>query len=282
MGKFVAALAMTHNPRIYWSAEAAAPEDREYVYRNFGVLRDVLRAARPDALIVLANDHFDNFFLDNMPSFCVGIARVAEGPFWYEHEIQRIPEYRVPVHEDLAVDILRRGIEAGIDFAFTHEFRMDHAFCVPLSFVAPERDVPIVPIYTNVWAYPLPTPRRFYELGGVLRQVIESRPGNERVAVLASFNLSTEVGGPKMGWRDLAFDELALDLMRSGNVNRVLAELSIERLLAAGNSTTEYLNYVAMLGIVGERPPDFIEFKIVPGWGNCPAAAWTLERGRAH
>ncbi|HLH27082.1 MAG TPA: hypothetical protein VK066_31570 [Chloroflexota bacterium] len=276
MGKIVAAVAMTHNPRIYQAAEAAKPEDREYVYGNFGVLRQKLEAARPDALIVFANDHFDNFFLDNMPGFCIGVARQAEGPFWYEHEIQRIPRYRAPVHEALAADVLRKGIEAGVDFAFAREFRMDHAFCVPLSFVAPNQDLPIIPVYTNVWAYPLPTPHRYYEMGRVLRQVVESRPGDERVAVLASLNLSTEVGGPKMGWRDLEFDQLALDLMRRGDVDRILNDVTIERMMQAGNSTPEYLNYVALLGFVGTLPPSFVEFKIVPGWGNCPAAAWDL------
>lgn len=274
MAQFVAAMAMTHNPRIYGSLNAASSADRELVFANFGVLRDALRAARADALIVLANDHFDNFFLDNMPAFCIGLTDHAEGPFWYEHEIQKCPEYRAPIHADLAEALLRGGREGGVDFACTQEFRLDHAFCIPLSFVAPDGDVPVVPVFTNVFAYPLVTGKRFFEVGRLIRDVVAARPAHERVAVLASINMSAEVGGPKMGKRDLQFDDLAVDLMRQGDVERILAEITVDRMLEAGNSTTEYLNYLALLGIIGEQPPDFLEFRIVPGWGNCPAIAW--------
>ena len=39
-----------------------------------------LAAARPDALIVVAAEHFANFFMNNMPSFAVGMADRYEGP----------------------------------------------------------------------------------------------------------------------------------------------------------------------------------------------------------
>ena len=42
--------------------------------------RERLEAARPDALVVVAAEHFANFFMNNMPSFAVGMADRYEGP----------------------------------------------------------------------------------------------------------------------------------------------------------------------------------------------------------
>jgi ABC-type proline/glycine betaine transport system permease subunit len=72
MGVLVAAVAMTHNLRIYWNGPAADEPSRQDVAAIFGELRRIVGEARPDRLIVIANDHLDNFFLDKMPQFCVG------------------------------------------------------------------------------------------------------------------------------------------------------------------------------------------------------------------
>lgn len=277
MGALVAAVAMTHNPRIYWNREGADAQARREVAAIFSELRARVAAARPDRLIVVGNDHFDNFFLDNMPQFCVGVAPRAEGPFWYEAEVMHIPEYRAAVDEELADDLLELGARRHLDLSQTRELRLDHAFCVPLSVVRPERDLPIVPVFTNVFAYPLCEPRRFFELGQVLRELVRGRPSGERVAVVTTFNLSVDVGGPRMGTRDAELDNLALDLIRAGRADELLAQFTIERLVAAGNSTTEFLNYDAMLGVVEDRPPDFVEYRLVPGWGGVPAVAWSLD-----
>ena len=67
-----------------------------------------------------------------MPSFCVGIANKAQGPFPIEHE-QGIPTYAGAVNEDLSRFVLREGIRSNLDFARISDFRLDHAFVVPLT-----------------------------------------------------------------------------------------------------------------------------------------------------
>ena len=41
---------------------------------------DELAAAKPDALVIVAAEHFANFFMNNMPAFAVGMAESYEGP----------------------------------------------------------------------------------------------------------------------------------------------------------------------------------------------------------
>ena len=76
-------------------AHLADPAVRDELYRHFDRLRDALEASRPDALVVVAAEHFANFFFDNMPAYCVGMADFYEGPIedeaWLAIERRRIP-----------------------------------------------------------------------------------------------------------------------------------------------------------------------------------------------
>jgi protocatechuate 4,5-dioxygenase beta chain len=276
MASLVAVVASTHNPRIFWNADQANPDDMDRMRATFGHVRDLLAATRPDVLVTLANDHFDNFFFDNMPTFSIGTGPRAQGPFWYESDIMHLPHYAADIDQRLAGFILRGAIESGIYIAQAHDLHIDHAFTVPLSFMRPNADLPIVPIVSNAFGYPVAENRQWYEFGQFLQRVIGAWPDHVRVAVICSFNLTVEVGGPKMGKIDQEFARWMLELMRDGKRDEILEKLTVRRLIEAGNSTIEFLNYVAGLGIVGDRLPAFIEHKPVKGVGTCPIAFWNL------
>ena len=48
----------------------------------------------------------------------------------------------------------------------------------PLITLRPAADLPIVPVYTNIFAPPMPQPKRFVELGKTIRRLVESWPGD--------------------------------------------------------------------------------------------------------
>jgi protocatechuate 4,5-dioxygenase, beta chain len=277
MAEIVSVVASTHNPRIFWNRDQASPEDMNELYATFNDVANLLADSRPDCIVTIANDHFDSFFFDNLPGFSIGVGAVAQGPYWYEADIMSLPAYRTAIKQDLAKHLLRDGVESGVGFSQTRDVHVDHAFTVPLSFLRPKMDLPIVPIITNAFGYPLPNNMRWYELGLFLKRSIAAWPGKERVAVLASFNLTVEVGGPKMGNIDVEFARWLLELMGKGARTEMLEKLTVERLIAHGNSTTEFLNYVAALGIVEDRLPMFIKHKPVKGVGTCPIAFWSMS-----
>jgi len=276
MSRLCAVIASTHNPRICWNRDQADPADMEELYASFGELRAMLARAKPDVLVCVANDHLDNFFFDNLPTFAVGTGPVAEGPYWYEAEVMHLPAYRADVDQKFAQFVLRRGIESGIQFSQVHDFRIDHAFTLPLSFVRPEEDLPIVPVITNAFGYPIPTNRRWYELGQFLKSAIEAWPGAARVAVVGSFNLTVDVGGPKMGRFNRDFSRWMIERMEAGDRDEILGTLTVPRLIEEGNSTAEFLNYVTVLGIVEDAKPSFIKHKPVKGVGTCPLVMWEM------
>ncbi|CAL9355236.1 hypothetical protein [Streptomyces sp. enrichment culture] len=108
-----------------------------------------------------------------------------------------LPRMLLKGQEDLSAHILRSGLDAGFDLAFSNELRIDHSIACPTTPVRREADLPIVPIDTNIFAPPLPRPKRCVQLGQGIRQMMESWPSGQRVAVIGTGNLSLGLGGPR-------------------------------------------------------------------------------------
>ena len=279
---FVAALAASHAPNIllepgaeweefmklhYRMAPQAAGTKpsleaqqklRQDAERAFSVLRADLEAARPDVLIVVANDQFVNFFFDNIPTFFVTLSDDVRGQFT-RHRFH----YRN--HAELGRRILTAGVDAGLDLSFGEDIELQHTQLVPLHFLLPEPEVPILPIFVNTWIDPLPTPARCYALGNLIRQVADAAP--ERVAMLATGGLSHFPGSPRIGEIDTSFDEGLLQQMRAGQ-GAALADLTLEQLRQSGNS--EFLNWMVTVGAVSDTPAAetfYMPDHVATGWG---------------
>lgn len=285
---FVAALAASHAPNIlldpgpeweefmslhYRMAPEAAGDKpsleaqqrlRRDAEKAFSVLRSDLRAARPDVLIVVANDQFVNFFFDNVPTFFVTLADEVRGRFTRH-------EFRYRNHPELGRAILEAGVAAGLDLSFGEDVELQHTQTVPLHFLLPEPEIPILPIFVNTWIEPLPTPARCYALGRLIRQVADD--ASARVAMLATGGLSHFPGSPRIGEIDTGFDEDLLRQMRAGQ-GPALAELTLEQLRQSGNS--EFLNWMVTVGAVSDAPASetfYMPDHVATGWGF---ASWRL------
>ena len=170
---------------------------RQDAEKAFAVLRSDLEAARPDVLIVVANDQFVNFFFNNIPPFFVTLADEVKGQFTRH-------KFHYKNHKELGRAILRAGMEKGIDFSYGEHVELQHTQVVPLYFLLPKPKIPILPIYVNTWVDPVPTPRRCYQVGELVREVAQQR--GERIAILATGGLSHFPGSPRVGEIDTKFD----------------------------------------------------------------------------
>ena len=72
--------ACSHAPGITGRAHMADPAVVQEFHGAYRAMAARLAAARPDVLIVVAAEHFANFFMNNMPAFAVGMANDYEGP----------------------------------------------------------------------------------------------------------------------------------------------------------------------------------------------------------
>jgi 2,3-dihydroxyphenylpropionate 1,2-dioxygenase len=267
MGELVAVMAASHAPNLLlelgkeWNdfmtlhysmlppekahrpSLEAAQQFATDVQRTFGLLRSVLEAAKPDALLVVANDQFVNFFYNNIPTFCLGVGTETRGQF-ARHT------FTYPCHEALARWLLQRLIDEGFDLAFSEKLDLEHTQTVPLYYVMPPGGpTPLIPLFVNTWVPPQPTPRRCYALGAALARAIAA--SDARVALLATGGLSHFPGRPRIGEVDVDFDRRLLERLMRGE-GRALADYTVAELAEVGNE--EFLNWMVAIGAAGDVP----------------------------
>lgn len=224
----------------------------------FAALRSDLEQANPDVLIVVANDQFVNFFWNNIPTFFVTTADEVKGQFT-QHK------FHYKNHKELGKAIVRAGMERGIDFSYGEHIELQHTQNVPLYFLLPQPTIPILPVYVNTWVDPAPSPRRCYQVGELIRAVVEQ--SSERVAILATGGLSHFPGSPRIGEIDENFDHQLLDVMRQGK-GKDLVDYSVQDLLQAGD--TEFLNWMVVVGAIGDAKATYTAYMpdfVATGWG---------------
>lgn len=246
----------TRGPREGWSPDLRNMQDR------FDGVRERLGRVRPEAIVSVGNDHFHQFFMDNMPAFVLGKMDRYDGTFYNEVREFDLPRVTIPGDAALAGAILEGLLASRVDLAFSNELKVDHSIVVPLLFTRPDLDLPIVPIMSNCVAPPLPTAARFHEVGRALRRVIESLPDRRRIAILGSGNLSLEVGGPLQfapHAMDPEFDEAAVGWIAAADAESAARACTYERLLRAGNVSHGFLNYLLLLGAAGDAKPTYAE-----------------------
>jgi aromatic ring-opening dioxygenase catalytic subunit (LigB family) len=259
MAEIVAGIGVPHAPL---SPSVVAKEGLgSSVGRNYAAVARHIEDSAPDVLVVFSNDHFNTFFLDNFPTFAVGAAEATSGP----NDQTTMPSYELPVHAALGRHLRAKGIEQGFDLAISEEFSLDHSFMVPLHFLNAGMKIPIVPVFVNAFLPPLPSAARCHALGRAVRAAIESWPENLRVVAIGSGSFSLEIGGPKIPagrrngipnpqWVERVYDHLA-----DVRIGQLIEECTPAQFGKSGNASGEVLNWIAMLGVIGDRKPIYLE-----------------------
>ena len=256
MAAIVAGFGMPHNPGSPALVARDGPQCE--TARYYAEIAKHIEDAAPDVLIFFTDDHFNTFFLDNFPTFAIGIADATTGP----NDQTPMPHYKVAVAGALAAHIRANVIAHGFDVSLVQDFEVDHAVMVPLHFLTPGMTIPVLPIFINCLAPPLPSAQRCYALGQAIRTAIESWPQQQRIAVIGSGSFSLEIGGPKIpiGNRvactpDPQWSQHVQDLLQAVQIDELVAESTSARMLQAGNIGGELLNWIALLGVIGARKP---------------------------
>jgi len=171
------------------------------------------------------------------------------------------------------------AFDRGVDFSYSNELTIDHSIIVPMMFVRPEMDIPIVPILTNCIAPPMPRPKRYFEVGKALRAAIDSLPTNKRIGVLVSGHLSLEIGGPKMfepKLTDPNFDANAVGWIVNGDIDAAAEACAPANVIQYGNMTTGYLNFLMMMGLANSAKPSYAE-GLDAGFPAIPFFSWDQQ-----
>lgn len=275
MARVVIGIAASHAPGITARAEEEPEEIRRRVYGNYEKVREELEKARPDSLLVIANDHVTYMF-EIIPQFLIPLGDVFEGP--HDYQWLRIPKYKLRFDKEISTKLLERLVARGFDVAFSDNPLLDHATMLPLHFLASDREravikYPTAVLLTNVFKRPVPPLSRGFELGRAVREILEREVGDKRVAVIATGGLSHDPGGPRWGYVDEKFDRWFLDAISRGDVKSIL-ELKPEKVFETGGGSYEILNWTILWGIMGGAKAEVLDY--VPAYRI--GSAWAIWR----
>ena len=234
----------SHAPGITGRAARAEPRVRDTFYAKLGELRGALEATRPDALIVVAAEHFANFFMNNMPAYAMGMADHYEGPI-EDPAWLGIERTRVPGNADLSRRLIR-SILRDVDLAYAEEWKFDHGIMVPLHFLTPRYDLPVIPVNINCQGPPLSPLSRAWALGEALRRACDSVP--ERIAIVATGGISHWPATPDSGKINEAWDREFLRRWSSNDRDALVSYTDEDTYRDAGQGGFEIRTFVAAAG----------------------------------
>lgn len=252
--------AASHIPGATGWPDAAPKEQARAFFAGFRVLQSMLERSQPDVLVIVTNEHWNHFFLNNYPGFCLGRAESYIGPVepWL-----RIEKTKVPGDPQLSASLLDDLYEAGFEVSFSDELSFDHGVMVPLHFLTPEMNVPVVPILINNLTPPMPTSRRCHALGTVIGQALQKQP--KRVALLAAGGLSHWPGMPQGGQINTDFDKKILSLVEQGQGEQ-LKDYTNAELREGGTGAYEVHNWAALAGAIPAWKGEVLAYEPVTAW----------------
>jgi 3-O-methylgallate 3,4-dioxygenase len=206
-------------------------------------IRDALREADPDVVLIIGDDHKEVFKEDNMPAISVywgdslpyrpqGIMKWKYDPSlkadsWYPQDEKDYPVAGA-LAQRLIGDLMARDFDVSHSRHYAPGQGMSHSFGYFFYKMTADKVYPVIPVSINTYYPPNQiAPRRAYRLGAALRDCVEAWPEDLRVAVVATGGLSHFVV-------DEAFDREFLALMARGNESGHAA-LPLEK-LQSGNS----------------------------------------------
>jgi len=170
----------SHSPLLYCFKKE--PADWDALQRAFKEQAAAINAFDPELVIAFGSDHFNGFFMKNMPSFCVGFQAEAAGDIGGFPGPLKVP---TDIAEKLVVDLRANGV----DPAVSHSMTVDHAFSQTIHIMLGGLDKrPIIPIFINCITQPFVPFKRSRQLGETVGCFAQKL--GKRVLLLASGGMS--------------------------------------------------------------------------------------------
>ena len=219
---------LPHSARKEIATPAIIDGHIQRIEAAFAMLREQLRAFRPDALIMIGDDQGDMFDDANNPTFSI---YTGDEPIWGRSARDA---FDIPVadrtklvfrqHGELARHLHRGLIHRGFDVASLGRFDprgnpargVSHMVSNLVPEVDPGLEIPLVCVFINEYYPPLPSAARCARLGEAIADTLRDRP--ERVAIYASGGLSHFPGMYNAGWIDQPLDHWILERLQHNDV----------------------------------------------------------------
>ncbi|WNC88863.1 3-carboxyethylcatechol 2,3-dioxygenase [Paraburkholderia sp. FT54] len=204
-----------------------APEIVAEVERAQHAARARVEAFDPELVVVFAPDHYNGFFYDVMPQFCIGVAATAIGDFNSLAGPLNVPE-------DTALALAEAVLASEVDVSVSYRMQVDHGCAQALDVLTGGLDrYPVVPVFINSVASPMASSRRSRLLGDAIGRLLSRT--TKRVLAIGSGGISHEPPVPEIAGANA---EVAERLIAGRNPSAESRAAREARTVAAAKSFT--------------------------------------------
>lgn len=235
-------IAAPHAPQILSLPSTEIREQVESLRAKLKSLGQAITESDVDLLVVLSNDHADNF-----GTHCLAPFTIHAGEQFSDWN--SLTDFEWPLLGSESLAITGELMEQGFDIAVTYDAQLGTYFSIPVQFMELPRKIPILPIYVNCYIPPQPTMQRCMQFGRALRNVF-GRLG-KKVAIIGSGGLSHYPGtksysnpGP-----DISFDQKIFGALKEMGPAH-LAGVSGPTMDSTGNN--ELRNWGVLGGVIAD------------------------------
>lgn len=232
----LALVTMSHSPLLEFNDPPA--EVKAEVDDAFTTARDFVRDYDPTLVLAFAPDHYNGFFYDLMPPFCIGYEALGVGDYGTTEGPLNVP---TPRAEQLAAWVA----DHDLDIAISRRMEIDHGAIQPLEILFGGIDtVPTIPVFINGVAKPFVKMSRVRRLGQAIGSFLTTLE-DERVLLIGSGGLSHDPPVPQWATANDAQRALLLNgrhptaAARDARQSRVI---ETGKAFAAGTATIRDLN----------------------------------------
>ncbi|MGY6272965.1 3-carboxyethylcatechol 2,3-dioxygenase [Achromobacter denitrificans] len=215
-------LGMSHSP-LFGLNEVPLEVEKKLRHAIDLARAEVLRFS-PDLVVLIGPDHYNGFFNELMPPFCIGTAAQSVGDYG-------TPAGALNVASELALGLAEHVMDSQFDVAVSRRMDVDHGFSQALQMLWGGLDTPpVIPIFLNAVAQPtIPRMSRCRQLGEAIGQYLDGL--DKRVLVIGSGGLSHEPPVPTFKNPDPAIRE-RITIKRKPSAEEAAAKT--QRVMAAG------------------------------------------------
>ncbi|MCG2573617.1 gallate dioxygenase [Acinetobacter sp. ME22] len=254
MARIIGGIGASHSPTIGFAKDTGKHQDPAWkpIFEGFDQIRHWVKEKKIDVLFTIYNDHVTSFFFDHYSSFTLGIDDI-----YVAADEGGGPRDVAPAHGHLGLSqhIAKAFVADEFDLSFFQGKPVDHGFLSPLSMLGDE-DGPwagqVVPLQVGVLQFPIPSAKRMWKMGKILRKAIESYPEDLNVAIMATGGLSHQVHGERAGFLNEEWDAEFLELLEKQP--ETLANMRIAEFAEKGGfEGAEVVMWLIMRGALSDQ-----------------------------
>jgi len=216
---------LSHTPlKGYFDPAACVVEATEKIIDS---LSDELKSFDPELIFLFAPDHYNGFFLDNMPQLCIGMSAEAVGDYGTAAGPLNVPR-------EIAERCANHVVSRDFDLAISYRMQVDHGFAQPLEELAGGlAKYPVIPLFINSVAPPVVSFRRARQFGEAIGEF--ARTLNKRVVFIGSGGLSHNPPVPQIA---TAIPEVAERIIAGRNPTEAARDARQQRTIDAATRFT--------------------------------------------